>query len=251
MAAWAKGDINSLLEDGRCLQKCLPQGAPRPSSQQNLARTFSNLMFKGKTSAALDLICSKGNSTILHANDPAIKDDPNSPSVLDVLKSKHPTARPASEDALLPPHQEPPTIHPVIFDMIDAGSIRFAALSTKGAAGPSGLDAHCWRHLCTSFHSISHDLCHSIALFARRHSTSFVDPKGLTSYLACRLIALDKCPGVRPIGICETVRRIVAKAILCYQSRCSGSCRGTSTLWRADRWHRGCGSLSNRSISFR
>ena len=42
----------------------------------------------------------------------------------------------------------------------------------------------------------------------------FVDPKGLTSYLACRLIALDKCPGVRPIGICETVRRIVAKAIL-------------------------------------
>ena len=214
MAAWAKGDINSLLEEGRCLQKRLPQGAPRPSSQQNLARTFSNLMFKGKTSAALDLICSKGNSTILHANDPAIKDDPNSPSVLDVLNSKHPTARLASEDALLSPHQEPPTIHPVIFDRIDAGSIRFAALSTKGAAGPSGLDAYCWRRLCTSFHSISHDLCHSSALFARRLSTSFVDPKGLTSYLACRLIALDKCPGVRPIGICETVRRIVTKAIL-------------------------------------
>ena len=160
MAAWAKGDINSLLEEGRCLQKRLPQGAaaPRPSSQQNLARTFSNLMFKGKTSAALDLICSKGNSTILHANDPAIKDDPSSPSVLDVLKSKHPTTRPASEDALLSPHQEPPTIHPVIFDRIDAGSIRFAALSTKGAAGPSGLDAHCWRRLCTSFHS-SHMTC--------------------------------------------------------------------------------------------
>ena len=41
-----------------------------------------------------------------------------------------------------------------------------------------------------------------------------MDPKGLSSFLACRLIALDKCPGIRPIGICETVRKIVSKAIL-------------------------------------
>ena len=33
-------------------------------------------------------------------------------------------------------------------------------------------------------------------------------------FLACRLIALDKRPGVRPIGICEVVRRITSKAIL-------------------------------------
>lgn len=40
-----------------------------------------------------------------------------------------------------------------------------------------------------------------------------MDPNSLSAFLACRLIALDKCPGVRPIGICEC-GRILSKAIL-------------------------------------
>ena len=32
--------------------------------------------------------------------------------------------------------------------------------------------------------------------------------------MACRLVALDKGPGVRHIGICEVIRRIVGKAAL-------------------------------------
>lgn len=64
------------------------------------------------------------------------------------------------------------------------------------------------------FKAASDDLCQSLALLARRLCVSFVDPKGLSSLLACRLIALDKCPGVRPIGICETARRIISKAVL-------------------------------------
>ena len=39
-------------------------------------------------------------------------------------------------------------------------------------------------------------------------------PKTFSLLLACRLIALDKHPGVRPIGIEDTARRIIAKAIL-------------------------------------
>ena len=44
--------------------------------------------------------------------------------------------------------------------------------------------------------------------------SSFVDPQSLAPFLLCRLIALDKNPGVRPIGIGEVADRIVAKAVL-------------------------------------
>ena len=51
-------------------------------------------------------------------------------------------------------------------------------------------------------------------MLARHISSPYVDSSGLTAFTACRLVILDKCPGVRPIGIGEVLRRIVGKAIL-------------------------------------
>ena len=80
--------------------------------------------------------------------------------------------------------------------------------------GELSMDAKGWRRLCTSFYSASTDLCEAIALFARCLCTTLLAPEILSSFVSCRLIALDKCPGVRPIGVCEVVRRIVSKAAL-------------------------------------
>ena len=49
---------------------------------------------------------------------------------------------------------------------------------------------------------------------AQRLCTDMIDPSITAPLLACRLIALNKNPGVRPIGIGDTARRIIAKAIL-------------------------------------
>ena len=71
--------------------------------------------------------------------------------------------------------------------------------------------------MCTSFRKASSELCNSVALMDRcwpRICTTLVDPKGLAPLTACGLIALDKHPGVHPIGVGETVRRIIGKAIL-------------------------------------
>ena len=53
-----------------------------------------------------------------------------------------------------------------------------------------------------------------MAATAKRLCTCLVDPSSVSSLMACRLMALNKNPGVRPIGICETVRRIISNAIL-------------------------------------
>ena len=83
-----------------------------------------------------------------------------------------------------------------------------------GAVGPSNLDAHDWRCMCTSYRGASDDICNALANLARHLCTDYVDPAGLTAFTACRLIALDKCPGILPIGVGEVVRQIVGKAIL-------------------------------------
>ena len=104
--------------------------------------------------------------------------------------------------------------HPVIFDEITGILVQLVALRTEGAAGPSGIDAQGWRRICSSFQLASSELCDALACLCKQICSTYVDPRGLTAFVACRLIALNKCPGVRPIGIGEVVRRILGKVIL-------------------------------------
>ena len=68
--------------------------------------------------------------------------------------------------------------------------------------------------MCTSFKQVSWDLCSAIAGVARCICTKSVDPEGLSTLVACRLIPLNKCPGIRPIGVGEVLRHIIGKAVM-------------------------------------
>ena len=196
-----------LMIEGRTIQHQLkkrntPSGV-KPDGQK--ARTFAKLLMEGKVKAALRMLAQDSNGGVLPLN----KD------VFETLKKKHPARKPAIPSAVITSNsssQDPS--HFILFDQLDGLMIRKTVLKTEGAAGPSGLDAIAWKRLCTAFQSASNDLCDSLASTARRICCSFVDPKSLYAFVACRLIALDKCPGVRPIGIGETARRIIGKAIL-------------------------------------
>ena len=211
LASWSNGDLEELVREGRVIQQRLPKLRPSMTNS-SLARNFSNLMFMGKCKAALDLLANNNNGGLLHLDHPVDGNSTNSPTVRDILISKHPVSQPAYNSCTIPSDPQDP--HPIIFDSLDADTILSAGLKTKGASGPSGLDACGWRRLCTCFKGASRDLCASLASVARRIYTSYVNPTLVAPVLACRLIALDKNPGVRPIGIGDTARRIIAKAVL-------------------------------------
>ena len=126
-------------------------------------------------------------------------------SVREILLDKHPCSRPLDASAVTPPFPVAFDPHSVYFDRISGSLIRFIALHVDGAGGPSNLNAHCWRCICSSYHGASADICNALAGLARRLCTEYVDPAGLTAFTACHLIALDKCPGVRPVGVGEVV----------------------------------------------
>ena len=169
-------------------------------------------MCQEKTKAALHLTTEQSVGSMYSNIDSGTED--TLCTVRDALLSKHQPGQPVSTNALYNTTTEPSVAHPVVFEAIEATAIKTAALRTEGAASPSGIDARGWRRLCASFHSASTDLRHSLALLAKRLCSEFVSPDGLVAFLGCRLIALDKNPEVRPIGIGEIPRHIVAKVVL-------------------------------------
>ena len=216
LSLWNQGDIDALLNEGRTIQHWLLSHSgshQKLDNDHHISRHFVECMLRGNVRSALNSITSEQSGVPLRLDSPVSPDNP-SWSVLDELKKKYPVGRPASSAVLLPLPTHDSAFHPVIFDVLDGAGIHLAALRTRGAAGPLGLDALGWRRLCISFQGASNDLCDGLASVARRLCTSYVDPAGIAALVAARLIALDKNPGVRPIGVGEVIRRIFSKAIL-------------------------------------
>ena len=201
LAQWKNGNILNLLEEGKIIQQKLTTGKRR-SPEEN-AKTFAKLMLQGKINAALNLLSTETSGGVL----------PLSESVIAGLNQKHPAPAPVQDDALLfrPINKIPANF----FDSIDEQSITKAAQLTKGGAGPSHLDAKQYRHILLSnkYKSENKRLREQIAKLARKLATTILDPTTLEALVCCRLVPLDKCPGIRPIGIGEVLRRIIGKTI--------------------------------------
>ena len=100
--------------------------------------------------------------------------NPDNPSetVRDILLKKHPF----KEASLVNPNTPVTDPHPIIFESIDSQLIRSTVLKMNGAAGPLGLDISAWKRMCTSFKSVSVELCDALAACSCQE----------TQYLFCR-----------------------------------------------------------------
>ena len=211
LATPLNGDIHQLLHEGRTIQSQLSSNHNKaPSPDGKAAQQFSKFMLEGKVKATLRLLTNQASGAVLPLDSVVPS---HTATVRDILHEKHPPPQPFFPSAICEHNEMTHDPHPVHFDRIDGPLIRSTVLRMDGSAGPSGMDTAGWKRLCTSFRTHSADLCDAIASLTRRMCTSYVDPKRLEAIVASRLIALDKCPGVRPIGVGEILRRIIGKAI--------------------------------------
>ena len=129
-------------------------------------------------------------------------------TVLDVLREKHGEPSETKLNYLVTnDHPKSLPYHQSIFEKLNASMNGKSATMRHGSHGPSSLDAKEWPRLLNSFKFSSTDLCKTIAKLAIRIATSHLIFN--LPYKSCRLIALDKCPGVQPIGIGEIFRPII------------------------------------------
>ena len=125
---------------------------------------------------------------------------------------KHPPPAPIKCDCLLcGPLLQIDEIH---FYKIDSEMIARSAKMTRGSAQT---DADFFTHILThrNFNIEGKKLREQAANFARRFATRIYNSEAIDSYFNCRLIPLNinKYPGVRPIGVGETFRRIIGETI--------------------------------------
>ena len=173
----------------------------RLKGQKDHAQEFGLSMASGQVHQALRTLAEQTTpdlaSGVLQAGETITLADGRSATVKDVLTEKHPQAQRAFSDILI--NGDPTNVNPIRFEALTPKLIERVALQCKGSAGPSGLDADAWRHLCVALKGPSTKMCQCLASLARLLATEEVSPSAVGPLMACRLIALDNNPGVRPM----------------------------------------------------
>lgn len=203
LTQWFKGDFMSLMDEAQTIQSRLPKVIKKQDIAV-ISRKFRNHMQKGDVHKAINVVTNNMTGGILPLND----------ETLEMLRQKHPEGSESYEDTLI---QGPiKSVNAVVYDVIDEDMIMRAAKTTKGGSGPSGMDANGWIKIIASrvYGDTGTDLRKAIAKFARRLCHEEVNDNSLEAYLGCRLVPLDKNPGLRPIGVGEVLRRIIGKAVM-------------------------------------
>ena len=199
---WSKGHIKELVEEAEYIQDRIER--MNKNYTEKAVKLFARLMMQGKVKQALRVVAGSQGGVAKA-----------SPETLQKLKEKHPSAAPTDPKTLAEGLFK--KIPDSAWEKIDADFIRKIALNSKGAAGWSGIDSEDLKHLLCSknYGTFSENMCEAVAQLTKRLCKDFVDPNSLYAFLACRLIPLEKGEkDVRPIGIGESLRRLVGKAVV-------------------------------------
>ena len=224
LRAWLSCNFSELFYEAKAIQMIMNS---RNKKQHSDLKMFNDFMSRGKISNAIRVLSDEHKGGVLAPTD-LIDGRP----VLEILRDKRPEGQPFEPNCIQRQHPSTLPYHPAVFDKISAILVRKHAVKTHGGAGPSGLDANEWRRLFSAFGQTSTKLCKIVAKFAKRLARSIISPDDLIAYNGCRIVALDKCPGVWPIGIGKVMLRITGRIIVdCIRQDLTFSVETSSCAW--------------------
>ena len=216
---WEKGEILSLIkavEDAG--QTGRADGAARPMGangiDESVARRYASTFLNGKHRQAVRNVTDRGQGGLYKPSD---RDSKTGEPVIDVLRSKFPQARIPMEDGSDLMFQIPDDFekeNAAAFIYVAEDTIQERASKLHGAAGPSGVDAIMLKAWLTRHGCASQALRTELAKWAEMLATLPPTYSKIRALNHTRLLAVDKEPGVRPIGCGEIWMRLFAGVIL-------------------------------------
>ena len=201
---WRSGLFDELLHESNCARQSR-KSIQGPIDEDQIMKVFTRLMFWGQVRAAARWITNRAPGGVLSSSDV----DSSGKLVFDVLQEKHPAPGFTNDNAFVKCDVLPPMI-----DVdVTSGHVKCAARSLRGGAGPRRTSSSQWQDLFC-YGAQSGRLRDAVAGFTRYVANNIISWLDIRIFMSSRLIALDKNPGVHPIGIGEVLIRILGKLMI-------------------------------------
>ena len=182
--------------------------ARREESEEHRLQTFHSLVLQVKLRTTVRWITDRETGAVLQSVERFKK---TGEGVMEVLHTKHLEARPPIAAILDSYQEQPPELVPVD---ITNDTVTALARQISGVAGPGGMDSVSLQHWLLRFMVTSGELRLIVADFTEWLSNGRPPWAAYRAMMSGRLIALDTQPGVIPVGVGETWRRLMENCLL-------------------------------------
>ena len=185
-------------------------GANPSADEESIARRYHSMVIDGRLRAAVRGLTNRDGGGVMNMED--IDQKSKSP-VIDVLKGKHPEMKiPVPGEGEAFEHYD--RMECLVELDCTEEIVQDIAGKMQGGAGPSSVDALALKKWLLNHGAASQILREELAAWTEWLSNGHPPWAAYRAMMYCRLVALDKCPGVRPVGIGEVWRRAIAKCVL-------------------------------------
>jgi hypothetical protein len=213
MDLWEQGRIGALVDDTVAQLRTRPSRDSTPRDDESEARAFNARVLSGKIRSAVRTLTNRGSGGVKLPDDICTK---TGRPIIDVINEKHPPLRDPGEEIGRPdtPFEPYSTVPLPVPLLVTPDLVEVVASHLSGSAGPGGTDSITLANWLLRYGEASERLREALAALGTELASGNPPWASYRALRACRLVALDKEPGTRPIGIGESYSRLLAKCVL-------------------------------------